>query len=85
MKKDTYTAEEFKAICKDFIPHLNSLIETARHNGLDGYLSISINPDGFIKVDGRCLNGWELYRYKGGEDYIARYSYDEEFTCKEGE
>lgn len=81
--KKTYTADEFKAICKDMVPHLNGLQEAARKNGVDGYIRVTIGPDGYINMEGGGFTGWELSRYQGDEDYTARYSYSERFTLGE--
>lgn len=77
--KTTYTAEEFKAFCKEMAPHLNAILDTAKKNGADGYVRITINTDGYVSLEGGCFNGWELARYPGSEEYVARYSYSERF------
>lgn len=78
--KKTYTADEFKGICRDMIPHLNGLLDAARKNGLDGGVYITVSADGYIDMKGGSCNGWELVRFKDAEDYTAWYTYSERIT-----
>ena len=76
----TYTADEFKAICRDMVPFMNAMLAAARKHHMDGGIRVYINPDGYISMEGGALNGWELARYKDDEEYTARFSYSERFT-----
>lgn len=78
-EKKTYTADEFKAICRDMIPALDALRQVANKNGLD-YIHVTINSDGYTDVSGSCFSGWELTNAGDDGVYTARYSYEERFT-----
>lgn len=84
-KKKTYTADEFKAICKDMVPMLDALLQTVRKNGIEGYVRVSVNSDGYINMEGGGLCGWELNRYSDDGQYTARYSYSEPLELGKGE
>ncbi len=81
-KKNTYTADEFKTICKDMVPLLNGLLQSVRKNSIDGYVRITVNADGYINMEGG-FEGWELSHFGHDDDYTARYSYLERFTVGE--
>lgn len=81
--KKTYTADEFKTICKDMVPHLNGLLAAARKHNLDGGIRAYVTADGFVSLEGSGFNGWELSHYKEDADYTARYSYSEQFKMGE--
>lgn len=81
--KKTYTADEFKAICKDMVPHLNGLLAAVRKYNLDGGVRAYVSADGYISLEGSGFNGWELSHYKDEADYTARYSYSEQFKMGE--
>lgn len=79
----TYTADEFKNICIDVIPHLKEIIKTIRENGVGGYISITIDANGHINMEGGGFNGWELLKFNDDIAYTAQYSYREQFTINE--
>lgn len=76
--KKTYTAEEFKAICKDVLPSLEALVEAIKKNKIDDYVRVYVRSDGYISMEGTGLSGWELYNY--GDGFIARHTYTEKIV-----
>ena len=77
--KNNYTANEFKCICQEFIPAIDKIMQAVRKNGIDGYVRITVNSEGYINMEGGGLSGWELSKYADEEEYTARYSYSERF------
>lgn len=81
-EKKTYTAEEFKAICRDMIPVLDELRQLAAKNGLD-LIHISVSGDGYLDMIASGFCGWELTHSGEDGEYMARYSYSERFELGE--
>lgn len=82
----TYTAEEFRAICREAVPYMEGLLELAKRNGIGGYVRISVNADdGYASLDSLGFSGWSLDKLGDGEGHKARYSYSEKFTMEEAQ
>lgn len=82
--KSTFTAEEFKALCREAIPALEQLQGVLRKHGVNDYASIYISEDGHISMEGSGFHGWEMRKHSEDKAYSARYQYVERFSVDEG-
>lgn len=81
--KATFTAEEFKALCREAIPALNNLQEVLKQRGIIGPTRIYFSGDGYINMEGSGFHGWEMSKYKEDRDYTVKYGYSERFSMDE--
>lgn len=82
--KSTFTAEEFKALCREAIPALEQLQGVLKKHGVNECARVYISGDGYISMEGGGFHGWEMSKYREDEDYSARYQYTEHFSVDEG-
>lgn len=68
--KTSMTAEEFKALSRAVLPHLNTLCQIAKDHGLDDTLvTITVSGDGYFNFTAHKDNEWSFSRI--ATDYKA--------------
>ncbi|MCC8157270.1 MAG: hypothetical protein LIO54_08345 [Oscillospiraceae bacterium] len=77
-KNTGMSAEEFKALSRAVLPHLNTICQIAKDHGLgDTLATITISGDGYFHFTAHKDNAWSFSRLASGDKAEIRREYRE--------